>query len=227
MLSSDEVVETRFDDCQPSMNLADKIEQAGVIGGDALASVGHGFVGALGRPRGQVREQASDGRADEADHAEPEQLGVGRPVDRHRQDVQGSLLASFRLRVRLRFQWGRGVLGADDRLGGVASFGPRFGVAAFGFDRIGDVGLGGDVGAHILRNRVVNGGVERIEARLDEISLAPEFMQQMHDAGVLAVRASLADGDTGAGVAVDRMGVVAVTPSLDEARATLARYVRP
>lgn len=82
---------------------------------------------------------------------------------------------------------------------------------------------GVSVGAFPLTNRALPGGsgVERIEARLEEISLAPMQFAQMPDAGVLAVRAVVAN-DGSDGVAGP---VTLATPTLDQARATLANYL--
>lgn len=82
---------------------------------------------------------------------------------------------------------------------------------------------GVSIGAHVLANRpLANGaGVERMEARLEEISLAPMQFTQMPDAAVLAVRAVLANADGSDGV--DGPATPA-TPTLDEARAILSKF---
>lgn len=86
---------------------------------------------------------------------------------------------------------------------------------------------GVSVGAHVLVNRPLpdGTGVERMEARLEEISLAPMQFTQMPDAGVLAVRAVLADAAGSDGVAGP--ATLLATPTLDEARAILAKYAKP
>lgn len=85
---------------------------------------------------------------------------------------------------------------------------------------------GVSVGAHVLANRpLADGtGVERMEARLEEISLAPMQFTQMPDAGVLAVRAVLANPDGSDGVV--GTATLPATPTLDEARSILAKYTR-
>jgi hypothetical protein len=82
---------------------------------------------------------------------------------------------------------------------------------------------GVSVGARILTNRAIQGGVERIDAILQEISLAPATFMQMPDAGVLAVRALL-DGAEDVQTAEDDPKLI--TPSLDAARAILAGLAR-
>jgi phage head maturation protease len=86
---------------------------------------------------------------------------------------------------------------------------------------------GVSVGAHVLVNRPLpdGSGVERMEARLEEISLAPMLFTQMPDAGVLAVRAVLANADGSDGVAGTSSSLA--TPTLDEARTILSKYARP
>lgn len=83
---------------------------------------------------------------------------------------------------------------------------------------------GVSVGAHVLVNRplTTGKGVERMEARLEEISLAPAQFAQMPDAGVLAVRAVLAAADGSDGVAGP--ATMPATPTLDEARSILAKF---
>lgn len=80
---------------------------------------------------------------------------------------------------------------------------------------------GVSVGAHILANRAITGGVERVEAALHEISLAPASMSQFPDAGVLAVRAFMLPEDE------PLLMPDVLTPSLDEARTRLAALTRP
>jgi uncharacterized protein len=83
---------------------------------------------------------------------------------------------------------------------------------------------GVSVGARVLQQRrQPNGGVERLEAALLEISLAPAPFVQMPDAGVLAVRAlSAHEGDETTDEAAQEP-----TPSLDAARAILTALDRP
>jgi HK97 family phage prohead protease len=81
---------------------------------------------------------------------------------------------------------------------------------------------GVSVGARILNARRTTNGVERIEAALQEISLAPAFLSQMSDGQVLAVRALSTDlGDI-----VEQQGPVA-TPALDDARNFLTNLTKP
>jgi hypothetical protein len=89
---------------------------------------------------------------------------------------------------------------------------------------------GVSVGAHVLADRPLSNGrgVERMEARLDEISLAPMQFAQMADAGVLAVRAVLLDDEPGL-MSLDDVrrteSAPPPTPTLDEARSALANYL--
>ena len=78
------------------------------------------------------------------------------------------------------------------------------------------------VGARPLNNRRVIGGVERIEAALQELSLVP--IGQMSDGGVLALRADIRIPEVTT-EAVDES--IVVTPYLDAARATLESLSRP
>jgi phage head maturation protease len=81
---------------------------------------------------------------------------------------------------------------------------------------------GVSVGARILNQQRTHDGVERIEAKLNEISLAPAYLSQMSDGLVLAVRALITDPEA----IVEPQGPVA-TPALDDARNFLTNLTKP
>jgi hypothetical protein len=85
---------------------------------------------------------------------------------------------------------------------------------------------GVSVGARILNHRKIGErAIERIEAALNEISLAPSSFTQMPDGLVLAVRA-LVDTE-GEPLTTAETLEPAQTPALDDARAYLAALQRP
>jgi len=133
--------------------------------------------------------------------------------------------------VHNRGRWPVGVVRTVENVGGAMIFTARVSNTQEGNDALellADGALTGvSVGARILRNRAISGGFERVEARLEEISLAPATFTQMPDAAVLAVRAVLAHGEQDDDVETGHMGLPVSTPSLDEARALLAQYTRP
>lgn len=75
------------------------------------------------------------------------------------------------------------------------------------------------VGARPLNNRRIDGGVERVEAVLQELSLVP--IGQMSDGGVLALRADVVE------LEVPEVVDEIATPHLDQARAYLESLARP
>jgi HK97 family phage prohead protease len=85
---------------------------------------------------------------------------------------------------------------------------------------------GVSVGASIFNNRAFRGGVERVEARVNEISLTP--FAQMNDGVILAVRATITDPDLDEpAVDSETNGDEVETPALDEARKYLESLERP
>lgn len=80
------------------------------------------------------------------------------------------------------------------------------------------------VGARILNSKRVQRGVERIEARLEELSLTP--FAQMADGNVLAVRA-LVDEEEETTTETHETEEQTDTPALDEARTYLEGLERP